>query len=78
MLLQNEVMENQILIQKKAGLIDGGWVELQLGFQQTHAEEIEVEEHSQLQQTGSSLLWPLPHLPPFTLQSKKEKEDSIT
>ncbi len=46
MLLQNQVMENQILIQKKAGLIDGGWVELQLGFQQTHAEEIEVEEHS--------------------------------
>lgn len=46
MLPQNQVRENQILIQKKAGLIDGEWVELQLGFQQTLAEEIEVEEHS--------------------------------
>lgn len=70
MLLQNQVMENQILVQKKAGLTDGGWVELQLGFQQTLAEEIEVEEHSQLQRTGSSLLRPLPHLSPFTLQPK--------
>jgi len=47
-------------------------VELQLGFQQTRAEEIEVEEHSQLQRTAAALLGPLPHLSPLTLQPKTQ------